>query len=192
MKHQILSIAVCSVAATNALADLSLTINSLTANDFSFTVSGTFDSDVGGDQRTWLAVKPNWSTNFGVNVPWIDDSVGFTDLGDTAFTINENSILINGLVPTQSIVAASGQEWGDSFYFDAGVDITAGMTVSGTLSVSLGGVFDSSLSASDFELLSGFDNTASDWYRQEAVAPAPMTASLLALGGVCAIGRRRR
>ena len=191
MRYQVLCMVACGAAAGTASADLSLTINSLTPDDFSFSVSGTFDIDVAGDQRNWLAVKPNWSTSYGVNVPWVVDSVGFDNLGDTAFSINENSILINGVAPVSSIVAADGSSWGDSFYFSAGFDILAGMSVSGTLSVSLNGAFDDSLLASEFELLSGFNDTDVDWYRREAVAPTPMTASVLVLGGAWAARRRR-
>jgi len=183
---------VCCLTANAAIADLRLNIDRLTSSDFAFTVSGTFDSSVGGDQKNWLAVKPNWSTNYGVNVPWIDDSAGFGELGSSPFTIHTNSIRINGTAPNLINVAATDVEWGDSFYFRAPFDILAGMTVSGTLSVSLRGVFDDALSPSDFELLSGFDDVAGDWNRREAVAPAPAAGSVFAIAGLFAVRRRRR
>lgn len=190
MSRRFLAIAlVVGGSATVASAGLTLSINTLTSDQFSFSISGTFDADVIGDQRNWLAVKPNWSTNFGVNVPWMDDAIGNADIG-VMFTVNENSLLFNGAAPNSS--SATGiNEWGDSFFFDAGFDITAGTTVSGTVTVTRVGTFDDSLLDSDFELLSGFDNTNRDWVRMEAVAPAPGAAALLALGGMLAARRRR-
>lgn len=167
---------VCAGLAASANAQLSLTINEYTANTLSFTISGTVETDAIGDQRQWIAVKPNWSTNYGVNVPWVADSVGFTSISNSPFTVIENSIRIDGLAPTQSNVAASGQTWGDSFYFSHSGNLTAGTPVTGTLSVALNGAFDA-LPVSDFELLTGFDNAAGDWSRIETDAGDPCDAA---------------
>ena len=169
--------AICAGLAASAHAQLSLTINEYTTGTLSFTISGTVETDVIGDQKQWIAVKPRWSTNYGVNVPWVADSIGFTSLQNSAFTIIENSVLIGGSTPTQSNVAASGQTWGDSFYFAHSGNITAGTSVTGTLTVALNGAFDDSLPESDFELLTGFDNAAGDWSRNEANAGDPCDAA---------------
>ena len=97
-------------------AALMLTINTLTADEFSFTLSGTFDMDVVGDQRQWLAVENNWTNNFGQNVDWIDDTVGIEYLEFANITVIENSVRFNGPIPPENLVAADGRPWGDSFY----------------------------------------------------------------------------
>ena len=159
--------AAAGMLAREGHAALILTINTLTRDEFSFTLSGTFDTDVVGDQRQWLAVKNDWTNNFGVNTDWLDDSLGFDFIDAAPWTVVENSVLIDGLVPSTSVVAADGQTWGDAIYFShSGGDILAGMTVSGSVHVQGVGLFDDSIT--NLELLSGFDKFYGDWVRLEA------------------------
>ncbi len=171
-KTLVLAVAASATAALlvgEAQGGLILTVDILTADEFKFTLGGTFDADVIGDQKQWLAVKNDWTNNFGVNTDWLDDSLSFGLIDDAPWTVVENSVLIDGLVPISSIVAASGELWGDSIYFDhSGGDILAGMTVSGSVHVQGVGLFDDSIT--NLELLSGFVNPVGDWARLEASA----------------------
>ena len=173
-KTRILVLATSATAALlvgEAQGGLTLTIDILTPDEFKFTLGGTFDADVVGGQRQWLAVKNDWTNNFGVNTDWLDASLGFTFIFDAPWTVVENSVLIGGLVPIPSVVAADGQTWGDSIYFaHSGGDILAGTTVSGSVHVQGVGLFDDSIT--NLELLSGFDELFLDWVRLEA-APGP-------------------
>ena len=193
-KTLVLAVAASATAALlvgEAQGGLTLTLDILTMDEFKFTLGGTFDADVVGDQTQWLAVKNDWTNNFGVNTDWLDDSLGFQDIGDAPWTVVENSVLIDGLVPNSSFVAADGHTWGDSIYFDhSGGDILAGMTVSGSVHVQGVGLFDDSIT--NLELLSGFDNLVDDWVRLEAVVPAPGALALLALGAVGVRRKRKR
>ncbi len=169
-KTRILVLATSATAALlvgEAQGGLTLTIDILTPDEFKFTLGGTFDADVVGDQRQWLAVKNDWSNNFGVNTDWLDDSLGFVLIDDAPWTVVENSVLIGGRVPIPSVVSANGDPWGDSIYFShSGGDILAGTTVSGSVHVQGVGLFDDSIT--NLELLSGFANAIEDWVRLEA------------------------
>lgn len=191
-KTLVMAVAVLATAALwggEAQGSLILTIDILTPNEFKFTIGGTFDTDVIGDQRNWLAVKNDWTNNFGVNTDWLDDSLGFQTIGSAPWTVVENSILIGGFAPDQSNVAADGQTWGDSIYFRHSLgDILAGTTVSGSVHVQGAGLFDNSVM--NLELLSGFDDAIQDWVRLEAVVPAPGSIVLFGIG--CVVARRRR
>jgi hypothetical protein len=187
------ALAVCSFLAGEARAALIFTIDTLTPNAFKFTVGGTFDADAIGTQKRWLAVKYDWSNNFGVSTPWLSDSLGFQEIQNAPWTVVQNTIKINGSDPVQSNVESIGRSWGDSIYFDAGFDILAGMPVSGSLHVSGAGLFDNTINLAKLELLSGFvgeDN--GDWARLEApLVPEPATILLLALAGPALIRPRR-
>ncbi len=192
-KTLVLAVAASATAALlagKAQGGLTLTIDILTPDEFKFTMGGTFDEDVVGDQMQWLAVKNDWTNNFGVNTDWLDDSLGLVPIDDAPWTVVENSVLIGGLVPSQSYVAADGRTWGDSIFFSySGGDILAGTTVSGSVHVQGVGLFDDSIT--NLELLSGYDNAIQDWVRLEAVVPAPGAMALLGLVGLT-MGRRRR
>ncbi len=182
--------AIAAQLAGEAQGGLFLTIDILTPDEFKFTMGGTFDEDVVGDQMQLLAVKNDWTNNFGVNTDWLDDSLGLVPIDDAPWTVVENSVLIGGLVPSQSYVAADGRTWGDSIFFSySGGDILAGTTVSGSVHVQGVGLFDDSIT--NLELLSGYDNAIQDWVRLEAVVPAPGAMALLGLVGLT-MGRRRR
>ena len=194
-KKLVLAVAASATAALwvgEAQGDLILTLDILTPDEFKFTLGGTFDADVIGDQREWLAVKNDWSNNFGVNTDWLDDSLGFEFIDRAKWTVVENSVLIDGLVPEFSLVTASGDPWGDSIYFShSGGNILAGMTVSGSVHVQGVGLFDDSIT--NLELLSGFNNAVLDWVRLEAKAvPSPGALALLALGAVGVRRKRKR
>lgn len=169
MNTRIMAVALVAVSllgVREARGGLTLTIDILTHDEFKFTLGGMFDADVVGDQRQWLAIKNDWTNNFGVNTDWLDNSLGFVHIDNAPWTVVENSVLIGRLVPA-SIVAADGRTWGDSIYFDhSGGDILAGMTVSGSVHVQGVGLFDDSIT--NLELLSGFDNAIEDWVRLEA------------------------
>ena len=179
LAHCACGLTLIALVPSQSLADLTLTINALSADEFSFSINGVLEEDVMGDQRNWLAVKNDWSSNFGTNVDWIDDSAGFDLLENIpGLVVVENSIAIDGFAPVSTILAAGPFEsWGDSIYFDAGFDLTAGTLVSGTLFVQADGLFDPS--TDKIQLLSGFDDLALEWNRLEANAiPEPFSSFL--------------
>ena len=61
------------VVVSDAHASLTFTINTLTTDEFSFTLAGTFDADVIGNQTNWLAIK---IIGF-LNLPTLVDFVHF-------------------------------------------------------------------------------------------------------------------
>jgi hypothetical protein len=144
-----------------ASAALTLTINSFTPDQLSLSISGTFDSDVIGDQQGWLAIKSRWTSNIGIH----------TEFYSALPTIIENTISIGGVLvglPNLSWEAGT-PTWGDSIHFanpNGGqfAPIRAGTAVSGTLILSAPGGFDPS---AQLQLLSGFSATTMDWVRLE-------------------------
>lgn len=187
----LLAVLVAGVGASESGAALSLNIDIFTTDEIKFTISGTFDEDVIGDQRGWLAVKNDWSNNFGTNNGWIDDSVGFFPVSDADWMLIENTVTI-GSATIRSFVAASGQTWGDSIYFgdnEGMPPILAGTAVSGTFHAQGDNLFTV---VKNLELLSGFDDQSEDWTRLEATAvPAPSALALLCLAGAATTRRRR-
>jgi hypothetical protein len=186
--------AIISLWSANVFAALVLTINSYNPGELSFTVSGTFDADVTGDQTDILAFKSDWSNNVGTNVDWIDDSVANGPLGSSALTVVENSILIGGLATQTFVTGEAGNPWGDSIFFGADTitGILAGTAVSGTLTVTGADLFDPL--AGNFQLASGFDDTTLDWVRLEASAiavPVPAAVWLFGFGLLGIIGIAR-
>ena len=167
-----------------ATADFVFTVNSISEDEFSFTINGFFDDDATGDQQNWLAVKSDWTNNLESNVDWIDDTVGFDFLSNIPeLIVVENTIAIDGFSPTTIVAATAFEPWGDAVYFDAGFDLTAGMFVAGTLTLQGKDLFDSS--ATNFQLLSGFDDIPLDWNRLEANAiPEPNSSLLILLTAV--------
>ena len=125
------------VVVSDAHASLTSTINTLTTDEFSFTLAGTFDADVIGDQTQWLAIKNDWSNNFGQNTDWIAEYIGWELLENTSLTVIENSVTFNGSPAAFSIVTAIGHTWGDSFYFHAGFGILAGTVVASIFAISV-------------------------------------------------------
>ena len=178
-----------------ANADLILQVNTFNANELSITVSGTFDTDVTGDQPYWLALTNNWPNS----ADWIADSVGFTSLASAGLTVIENSITFDGLAPNSSIVSATDPTWGDSFYWsnNGTAAILAGTTVAGTLSVSGAGIFDTT--SANLQLVSGFINSTGTWATLEAdgtsvSVPEPGTLALFGIGlfGMGLMRRRKK
>ena len=48
-------------------AALSLSIDTYTTDELTFSISGSLDADVIGDVDIWLAVKNDWSNNIGTH-----------------------------------------------------------------------------------------------------------------------------
>ena len=191
MKRKITLPLFLAMMCTDVYASLIFNINTYNPNELSFLISGTIDNDVEGEQKNWLAVKSNWSSNVGLTVDWIADSIGqsFLELAP-GVTIIENTVTFGGVSPVSSNIVASKQLFGDAIYWDAGFDILAGTEVTGNLTISGTNIFK--LPVSNFQLVSGFD--AGHWVRLEATAPAtvPLPASiwlfatgLIALTGAC-------
>jgi len=199
-KSSITNCVACGIAAlsmtpigvSQAHAGLTLTVDTFTTSELKFSISGTFDSDVIGDQQDWLAIKHDWSNSTGINSDWLDDSLGFSEVALAGWTIVENSITIGGAAPNQSNVAAFGQTWGDSIYFKNlnGDPILAGTAVSGSFHVQGADLFTV---VSNLQLLSGFNDTTQAWVRHEATANVPAPASLGCLFmAATAFSRRKR
>ena len=197
----VVSFCVPMLMASVASASLMLTVNRFTTDELSVSISGTFDTDVSGEGRYWLALKSNYTNNDGINVDWIADSIGFTLIDNAPnLTVIENSVEFDGSTPFSSTVAATGENWGDSFYWRAGFDILAGTSVSGTLHVSGANIFNPT--GASLQLASGFDFNGADlsWNRLEAVGdvgaavPEPATLALVGAGlaGLGVAARRRR
>ena len=184
MNRSLIVLCVAGACANLADASLTLTIDTFTTSELKFTLSGTFDQDVIGDDTSLLGIKDNWSGNIGSNVDWINDGA---DLG----IVVQNTIMIGGAVPARWLVAPSGQSWGDSIYFvNAGeAPILAGTSVTGTFHAQGDNLFSL---VSTLELVSGFSNASGDWARLEARAvPAPSVIAMLGVCGLVSIRRKR-
>lgn len=179
LRHIILA-AVLSQGVANAA--LTLTVNSLTADELSLTIGGVLDSDVVGDQRGWLAIKNSWSTNVG----------NPTEFFSYVPVVTLNTISIGGMLVSGTEIQNGTSPWQDSILFpnpNGGqfATILAGTVVAGSLVLSGVGAFDPSAS---LELVSGFNNVNQDWVRLEAFAtsPVPEPAALpLVLFGTLAV-----
>ena len=163
----------------SAQAAVTVVIDIRTADEFSATFSGTFDEDVEGDQRDWLAFKNAWTDNYGVNTEWL---LRFTG-GPTSLTevpgleVVEDTVQIDGRPAEQSNIDGVNP-FGDAVYFWTGFPIEAGMTVSGTIHLRGEGFFDPD---APLEVLTGFDDDALDWNALLLAIDAPR----LAIDGAC-------
>lgn len=195
---------VISSLAGTARANLTLSLNDFTEDTLSVSISGFFDTDVEGEIDSVFAIKADYSSNVGVNSDWLDDSIGFIANLD-AFTVTENTISISvgdSIFNTVSAVPENG--FGDAFLFyafspDGFVPLTAGTTVSGTLTLSRPGGFNPS--AVDYlELVSGYNNDPDlgfgevdgNFVRVESIIPEPSTVLLTSLGALALVFRRRK
>jgi len=171
---------VLSLTSASANASLVFLINTYTTDQVSFSISGTFDADTIGIFPGYLAVKNDWSNNYGVHTEWFS--------GTPAITVN--SILIGGLAPSLTQAQNnSSNAWNDDVFFIAvnnALPILAGTTVSGSVTLSGVGLFNPADLAT-LELVSGLNYTSpsdgnDDWARLEAsaqsVIPLPAAAWL--------------
>lgn len=180
MKRTLVFLALSVLLSASAHAALTLNVTTFTADELTLSISGTFDTDVGGDQQFWLAINRDWVNTEGSNFDWIADSLDFGAISATpGLTVIEDSITFNGAAPTASVVAASGQNWGDSIYWQSSSEILAGTTVTGSLSVTGIDIFDPT--AGNFQLVSGLDLADATWNRLES-APVPIPAGVWLLG----------
>ena len=179
---------------------LSLVVSDFTPDSITVSISGSFDSDVAGDQRYIVAIKPDWSSNDGAVVDWIDGVVtdrrgnpqGWGLLGDSSLTLQANTLAFEGWPFLQFSVALSETSWGDSIYISTGGgSILAGTAVSGSFTVSGAGAFDPS-AVGEFELVSGFDESDRSWNRLEARVPEPSISFMLGVGAAVFLTLRSR
>ncbi|WP_279245634.1 VPLPA-CTERM sorting domain-containing protein [Candidatus Litorirhabdus singularis] len=183
-----------AVAGASANAALVLSIDTYTTDEVSLSISGTFDEDTIGIFPGYLAVKNDWSNNYGVHTEW------FSSLP----TITANTILIGGLAPDTAAQNSDIRGWNDNVFFrfaDNTAPITAGTTVSGSITLSKVGAFDLADMAT-LQLVSGLNFTVpisddDDWARLEAnvsAVPLPAAAWLFgsALLGLAGVSRRRK
>ena len=192
-----LLIALC-LSVGQAHAALSLAINEINSNRFSATISGSFDSNVIGDQKQWLAIKADWLLNNGTNVDWIADSVVLGALNTRpGVTVVEDTITFSGYTIADRLMAGTNADqavsWGDSIYYAVNGNLTAGTSVSGTITIDGAGLFDFA-NISSLQLVSGFDNSQQEWKRLEATAvvPEPSVLCLGLMAVVAMLARRCR
>lgn len=186
---------VLSIATTSVHAALVLSIDTYTTDEISFSISGTFDEDTIGIFPGYLAVKNDWSNNYGVHTEWFSSFP----------TMTVNTILIGGVAPTLAQAQNSDiRAWNDNVFFrfaDNMAPFTAGTAVSGSITLTGVGLFDPADMAT-LELVSGLNFTDpissdDDWARLEAraVATVPVPAATWLFGsallGLVATARRR-
>jgi hypothetical protein len=159
-------------------ASLTLTIDSLTANELTFTIDGTFDT---APNEGWLAIKNDWSHNQGFH----------TEMFSGTPSITFNNLLIGGSSVSGNITSSS-ETWGDAVFF--GGAMSAGTTVSGTVTLAGTGMFIPA-NLGTLELLSGFTRPPGhdDWARLEftATVPEPASAMMIGFGGALIVLFRR-
>jgi hypothetical protein len=179
------SILLINSLANVANAGLILTIDSYTTSELKITLSGFFDADSIGDQVQWLAIKNDWSNNYGVH----------TELFNSMPTVVSDSVALNGVGMSQQVQNGL-DEWKDAIFWGSSTGrFLAGDVVSGTIHLTgAAGTFNPTANAS-LQLLSGFDNGQRDWTRLEASAesnavPEPSTLAIFALGMIGLASRR--
>lgn len=194
MSIRILAMGVLFIAFSGlSEAALVLTVDSYTNDELSFSISGAFDADTIGDLPGYLAIKNDWSNNVGTH----------TELFSSAPTITSNTITIGGgFFVTNTTVQNGSAPWTDNVFFTltdisgndfTGFPFTAGMPVSGSMTLSGVGAFDPA-DAATLELVSGF-NRGSDYARLE-FSPVPIPAALplfvSGLLGLIGLSRRKK
>jgi len=178
-------------------ASLLFTVDNITTDEFTFSINGSFDEDtVGIISPGMLAIKYDWSNNFGVHTEFMDGHAAVTS----------SSLAVNGMILDREdiIVGSTMHSTSDSIYFHnplgSNVAFEAGTLISGSATLELLDGFDPSL-ASGLELLSGYTMAIDvipvfkyDWARLEATAqvlstpppvssvPAPAPLWLLGIG----------
>ncbi len=179
------SILLISSLANVANAGLILTIDSYTTSELKITLSGFFDANSIGDQPKWLAIKNDWSNNYGVH----------TELFNSAPTLVSNSMALNGGGMSVQVVNGS-DEWLDTLFWASPTgSFLAGDVVSGTIHLTgAAGTFNPIANA-NLQLLSGFNDTVKDWVRLEAsvesnAVPEPSTLAIFAIGMMGLASRR--
>lgn len=193
------SVILCFSCLVNiANAGLIFTVDTLTSDEFTFSISGSLDSDP-LDGRGWLAIKNDWSNNIGIHTEFINSSLTTSSGG-----------LFLGAVELDMWLENGSENFNDSIYWKLALPapdpslpatkvcvamvgdppcppIYAGLAFSGTVSFYGIGAFDPS-ARETLELVSGYDNATQDWTRLEAAnsgvvsAPGPSTLAIFALG----------
>ena len=186
------SISIATIAltlSTSASASLIFTIDNYTADELSFTISGTFDESTFGNAPGYLAIKNDWSNNVGIH----------TELFSATPTVTFNTITIRGLTPI-TYVRNNDTTFADSIFFGNSLGSSnaygGGTSVTGSMTLSAIGGFNP-LDAATLELVSGFVDNDVDWARLEASAqlnavPVPAAVWLFGSGLIGLIGMARR
>jgi hypothetical protein len=157
--------------AANAMAALEVEILESTTTTVTLSISGTLDTDTTGPSPGYIGLKPFFTGNQGVNIPWFDISPTVT--GD---------LLIGGAIADYS--SSSTDCYGDAVYWinPDGVDYADGSAIPipedtsiyGTITLS-GAQFDPDATAG-LELVAGeadVPGCSNAWARSEAVAATP-------------------
>lgn len=172
-------------------ASLIFTVDNITTDELTFSINGTFDEDtVGTITPGVLAIKYDWTNNFGVHTDFMDGEVHIVN----------STLAVDGVLASLNVDSASHSTTDSIYFFNPDGNSTAfaaGTTISGSATLSLLGGFDPNL-AGGLELLSGYSmvNTGVhtingitvptwdyDWARLEATAqvlstPLPSPVSL--------------
>jgi hypothetical protein len=190
-------VALSILISSTSHAALMLTIDTYTTDELSLTLGGSFDLDSVGDQPGFLAIKNDWSNNFGIQ----------TEMFSRDPVVTVNTIMIGGLLPSATYVYNGNMNFMDTIFFGnplnsssrGDVAFTAGTIVSGSLTLTGLGIFHPT-DAATLELVSGYNDSAADWVRLEAgttaVSPVPVPAALWLFGtaliGLVGFGKRRK
>lgn len=153
----------------SANAALTLTIDSYTTDEITFSISGTLDATTIGTEPGYMGVKNDWSNNVGVHTEWFS--------ADPSVTSN---LLVGGISVTDyGIQNDASNGWNDNFWFanptgGPTAAIAAGTVISGSVTLSQAGAFNPADEAT-LQLVSGF--STNQWVRLEALTVPPIPAA---------------
>lgn len=168
----------------NASAGLIFTVDTMTTDELSISIRGTFDADTIGNQPGYLSIINNWSNTPGIH----------TEIFNALPSLISNSITIGG-ISADAIILNDNYSWTDAITFQNPfglyTPILAGTEVMGSFTLKGVNIFNTA-ARNTLELVSGFNASVmgNDLTRLEASSvsvPEPGTMGIFAMGmfGFC-------